>query len=154
MKEIQKLSIGLLLVTVAICLFAFQKEEVPQNVLNTFTKMFPTAKKNDWSKESDTEWEVEFHLKGVAYSANFLTDGTWQETEHEIKKNSIPKNIMNIISTEFPNYKIEEAEISETNDRMVYEFEIEKGEVEMEITITKEGHIIKKEERNEENEKK
>ena len=61
---------------------------------------------------------------------------------------------MNIISTEFPNYKIEEAEISETNDRMVYEFEIEKGEVEMEITITKEGHIIKKEERNEENEKK
>tara|TARA_R110002050_G_scaffold196426_3_gene331419 strand:- start:11120 stop:11584 length:465 start_codon:yes stop_codon:yes gene_type:complete len=151
MKKIQKLSLGLLLVTGTISLFACQSKEVPKNVLNTFTKMFPTAKKIDWSKESDTEWEAEFHLKGVAYSANFLAVGTWQETEHEIKKNSIPETIMSTIKSEFPGYKIEEAEISETKDGMVYEFEIEKAEAEMEITLTKDGHIIKKEEPKEAN---
>tara|TARA_R110002051_G_scaffold138476_2_gene211203 strand:+ start:2937 stop:3392 length:456 start_codon:yes stop_codon:yes gene_type:complete len=145
MKKIQKLGIGLIVVTLIIGLLSFQKKEAPKQVLGTFKKMFPLAKKIEWSKESETEWEAEFKLNGNEYSANFIEDGTWQETEHEIKKNSIPKNIMSTIESEFPDYKIEEAEISETKEGMVYEFEIEKGESEIEVTITEEGNLIKKE---------
>ena len=150
MKKTQKLSLGLLLMTITIALFGFQKKDVPENVLSTFKKMFPTANKIDWSKESETEWEAEFQMNSLEYSANFLENGTWIETEHELKKKDIPKNIIESITSQFPGYEIEEAELSETKDGIVYEFEIEKGESELEVTYSKEGKFIKKEEIQEE----
>lgn len=145
MKKIQKLSIGLLVVTITISLFAFQKKEVPESVLSTFTKMFPIAKKIDWSKESELEWEVEFHMNNTAYAANFLEDGTWMETEHKLKKNDIPNHLIESINRQFPDYKIVEAALSETKEEKVYEFEIEKGASELEVSFSMEGKLIKKE---------
>jgi hypothetical protein len=124
--------------------FGFNNE-VPQKVKAAFTMKFPTVKKVKWDKESDTEWEAEFKIKGVEYSANFLEDGTWQETEHEIKKSDIPENIKNILNSDFKGYKIEEAEISEAITGSVYEFELEKGEEELEVVLDFNGKLIKKE---------
>lgn len=84
-------------------------------------------------------------MNGVEYSANFLTDGTWEETEHEIKKNHIPENVKNTLDTAFKGYEIEEAEISETTEGSVYEFELEKGEEAWEVTIDLNGKLVKKE---------
>ena len=117
----------------------------PAQVNNSFNKKFAGATKVKWDKENDTEWEAEFKLKGKAYSANFSNEGKWMETEHEIKKSAIPANVKQTLDSEFAGYDVEEAEISETAEGTVYEFELEQGETEMEVAISPEGKVVKKE---------
>ena len=143
MKSLKTI-LGTFLVTT---MFAFTSggDKAPQKVKNAFAKKFPTAKKVKWEKENEKEWEAEFKMNRTEYSANFLSDGTWQETEHEIKEKEVPQNIMSSLKKAFPDFEMEEAEISETAKGMVYEFTIEKGETEMEVAIDTNGKLIKKE---------
>lgn len=135
-------------------LFAFTSaDKAPLKVTQAFSKKFPTVKKVKWDKESATEWEAEFKINKVAYSANFLEDGTWQETEHEINKKDIPATIKSALMVAFPGYEIEEAEISETPNEMLYEFMIEKGKIEMEVVINTKGKIVKQEVKNDKEDK-
>ncbi len=130
----------------ACTMFAFASgDQVPQKVKDAFVKKFPTAKKVKWDKENATEWEAEFKMNNTEYSANFLEDGTWKETEHEIDEKEIPQNVKSALMGAYAGYKIKESEISETKDGMLYEFEIKKGESEMEVAIDANGNIVKKE---------
>ena len=143
MKTIKIISAAI--IVISIFTFASTGNKAPQKVKEAFSKKFPTVKKVKWEKENATEWEAEFKINKVEYSANFLEDGTWQETEHEIDEKTIPHNIKTVLTEAFPGYEIEEAEISETNNGTVYEFEFEKGENNMEVVIVFDGNIIKKE---------
>jgi uncharacterized membrane protein YkoI len=139
---------GVLGLVLAIGLLAFnagEGDKVPQKVIDAFAKKFPATQKVKWEKESEKEWEAEFKMNKVEYSANFLEDGTWLETEHEISEKEVPQNVKSALLTAFPGYEIEEVEISETQMGMVYEFDIEKGETEMEVAIDKSGKIVKQE---------
>jgi hypothetical protein len=120
-------------------------QNVPEKVSKAFTQKFPNAKSVKWDKENETEWEAEFKLNSEEYSANFSTDGTWKETEHEIEISDVPTNVKQTIDNEFAGYKIEEAEISETAEGTVYEFKLEKGETEMEVALSPDGKVVKKE---------
>lgn len=127
-------------------------QSTPAKVTEAFKAKFPNAKSVEWEIENDTEWEAEFKLNGIEYSANFGTDGTWKETEHEIKVNELPESVKNTLAKEFSEYEIEEAEMVETPDFNGYEVEIEKGEETMEVVFDKSGKVIKKKIENEENE--
>lgn len=131
-----------------------QKQNVPENVNKSFMQKFPDAKSVKWDKENETEWEAEFKINGVEYSAIFSTEGVWKETEHEIEKSDIPANVKQTLDTEFIGYKIEEVEISETADGKVYEFGIEKDDTEMEVAISPDGKVVKKEVKTEKEEDK
>tara|TARA_R100001369_G_scaffold92896_1_gene141110 strand:+ start:137735 stop:138187 length:453 start_codon:yes stop_codon:yes gene_type:complete len=135
----------LLTLVLSIGLFAcgsVNGEKVPYKIKDAFQKKFPTATSINWDKESNTEWEAEFKMNKLRYSANFLEDGTWKETEHEISKKEIPQNIKNVLMAEFLGYEIEEAEISETKDGVFFEFEIEKNKFKMEVVIDENANII------------
>mgnify|MGYP003627220840 CR=1 FL=1 len=71
-------------------IFAFTSggDKAPQKVEEAFAKKFPTAKKVKWEKENATEWEAEFKMNKVEYSANFLEDGRKQNTRL-MKKQSL-----------------------------------------------------------------
>ena len=116
-----------------------KKSNVPENVKKAFAQKFPTAKSVKWSKESDTEWEAEFKLNGVKYSANFTTNGILKETQHEIETSMIPMMIKQTLDKEFASYKIEEAVLSETQEGQFYEFDLEKGKDELEVVISPDG---------------
>jgi len=120
-------------------------KEVPAKVSTAFAQKFPDAKKVKWDKENATEWEAEFKMNGKEYSANFNADGAWMETEYEINKKEIPAAVKQTLDGEFAGYKIEEAEISETAAGKVYEFELEKGKMEVEVAIGPDGKVVKKE---------
>ncbi len=122
-----------------------QKPNVPENVNKAFIQKFPDAKTVKWDKENGTEWEAEFKLNGLEYSANYSTDGALKETEHEIEKSAIPANVKQTLETEFAGYKIEESEISETSEGSVYEFELKKDKVKMVVAISPDGKVVKKE---------
>jgi len=142
------------LIVLAFAIMSFtacaQKKTVPENVTKAFSQKFPNAKKVKWDKENKTEWEAEFKLNGEEYSANFTTDGDWKETEYEIKKSAIPVSVKQTLDKEFAGYKIEEAEISETATGKVYEFAMENDDTDMEVAISPDGKVVKKEVKNEE----
>lgn len=125
-----------------------KEAEVPTVVKGAFAKRFPGVRKIGWSRESDTEFEAEFKNNGKEQSANFDANGNWLETESEIKKSEVPSNILTLIAKEFPGYEMEEAELADTKDEgVVYEFELEKGETNYEVSISKDAKILKKEEK-------
>ncbi|WP_232623019.1 PepSY-like domain-containing protein [Pareuzebyella sediminis] len=143
MKKIKILGAVLFAATIGSSIYAFgTSEDAPQKVKDSFAQKFPSVKKVKWDKENETEWEAEFKMKGTEYSANFLEDGTWQETEHEIKKNAIPAKVKTTLDTEFTGYKIEEAELSETVKGSVYEFELEKGKEKIEVNMDSNGKVV------------
>ncbi len=128
------------------------EKDVPEKVQNAFSQKFPDASKVKWEKENDTEWEAEFKLYKVKYSANFDNEGNWKETEHAVKMSELPELVKATLDSEFADFKIEEAEVSETADGTFYEFELEKGKTEMEVTIDTQGKVVKKEQEKEDGE--
>ncbi len=127
-------------------LFSFcSGQNVPQNVKNAFEKKFPTAKSVKWEKESDNEWEAEFKMNKVEYSANFGNDGMWMETEHEIAESEMPMAVKMSLNKNFRGYNVVEMEISEKASGMLYEFEVEKGSSKMEVALDASGKVVKKE---------
>lgn len=126
-------------------------KNIPVKVQEAFIKKFPAAKEVEWEKESKTEWEAEFKLEGKVYSSNFLIDGTWKKTEHEIKESVSPIAVNKTLESEFAGYEKGEVEISETVERKVYEIELKKGETDMEVAIDASGKIVKMEVTEEDN---
>lgn len=133
----------LVLLMVALLYGSVAQDGVPQRVREAFAIKFMNITPLKWDRESSTEWEAQFKIKGVRYSANFTADGTWQETEHEIKKKNIPKAIKKVLDSRYPTYKIDEAEISETREGVFYEIELKQGASELEVLFDKEGAVIK-----------
>lgn len=151
MKTLKLIVVAFAAISINACA---QKPNVPENINKAFTQKFPDAKSVKWDKENETEWEAEFKLNSEEYSANFTTDGVWKETEHEIEKSAIPANVKQTLDNEFAGYKIEEAEISETAKGQVYEFELEKDKTNIEVAVSPDGKVVKKEVKTEKEEEK
>lgn len=73
-----------------------------------------------------------------------MQDGTWAETEYEVAETEIPELVMGVLKSNFNEYEIEEMVLSTTKNGIVYEFQIEKGDSEMEVAINPQGTISKK----------
>jgi putative PepSY-like beta-lactamase-inhibitor len=146
--KVKALITGLIAV---IGLFSFtvatNKTEVPRVVKEAFAKKYPDAQKVKWEEEEEGEYEAEFKLMGKEMSANFKADGTWLETEVEIKTKDLPQTVKDAIATQFSGYKIEEAEQLETPDSpLSYEvsLENEKDDVELTAVFSVDGILLKK----------
>ena len=134
---------------------AQNKKVAPESVQAAFKARFPTVQKAKWDMEDDTEWEAEFKMDGEEMSANFRNDGTWTETETEIKTADLPEAVKDAIASQFAGYKMEEASLVETPDMAAdYEVELEKGETTIEALFKADGTLIKQETESEDDEDK
>lgn len=116
----------------------------PKAVSDAFTKKFPTAKKVSWGKESPKEWEAEFTLNGEKISANFGQDGTWLETEQEIKSASLPTAVLSNVKMKYATWKIAEADKTETAKHgTIYEVDLKKGMKSKSLAFKEDGTAVK-----------
>lgn len=154
MKKLNVVTMLAIAIALTSCAQNKGEQNAPQSVVTSFANKFPKAKKVEWSKENEKEWEAEFKMNHLEYSANFSNTGEWLETEYHIKTSEIPSNIKNILDKNFEDYDIEDAEISETAKGKSYEIEIEVEKQEYEVIIDPNGNLTKKleEEENESNE--
>jgi hypothetical protein len=129
---------------------AQKKEAAPAEVQAAFKAKFPTVKKAKWEMEHEGEWEAEFKMGGKEMSANFETNGTWLETETELKAADLPKAVKDAVATKFPGTKTEEASLVETPCQpAAYEVELEQGEITVEATFSADGNLLKQQNENE-----
>lgn len=143
MKNLLLLTMALAFINLYAC--GQKAKDLPEKVKSAFALKFPNASKVKWDKENDKEWEAEFKMDSKEYSTNFDLDGNWMETEYEISLNDLPEAVKACLDKEFAGYKIKEAEVSETAEGKVYEFELKKGKDEAEASISLSGEVISKE---------
>jgi len=146
-----------ILILSAVVLFGFTAcsqsgKDVPEAVKSAFSQKFPDVTNVKWDKENDNEWEAEFKINGMDYSANFENSGAWTETEYKINLKDIPEAVKTSLDNESAGSKIKESEVCETKEGKVYEFVIRKGDNEIELQINDAGKITKKEQSDEEQE--
>ncbi|WP_291122604.1 PepSY-like domain-containing protein, partial [Flavobacterium sp. UBA6046] len=116
----------------------------PKAVTDAFAKKFPTATKVSWGVEGPKEWEAEFTLEGEKISANFTQDGTWLETEKEIKSTSLPKAVLSAVKLKYNDWKIVEADKTETAKHgTIYEVDLKKGLKTKSLAFKEDGTSIK-----------
>lgn len=140
-----KKSIGILTLFISSALLSCA-QSTPAKVAESFQAKFPTAKSVKWEMENDKEWEAEFKMDGKEYSANFDLDGTWMETEWEIKKSELPEMVKATLKNDFTGFEIEEIEMCEKPNFRGYALELEKGEQKFDIVFDENGKVISKKE--------
>lgn len=134
-----------LLLFVLIVFSAQAQNSAPEVVQNNFKKMFAEAKKVKYSKETDGSWEIDFVQSKVKSSATFSSTGEWLETENEIKKSALPKEILVMLAKEYKGWKIEDCEkVREPNKEPFFELEVEKGKESFELKIDASGKVLEK----------
>ncbi|MFB6318991.1 PepSY-like domain-containing protein [Saccharicrinis sp. FJH54] len=132
-----------LLITTMLNACGQSEANAPEMVKSAFANKFPNARHVKWGKESKNEWEAEFKVNGMEYSANYDTSGKWLETESEINKKDLPESIKSTLKKDFSEYKTDEAEISETAEGVFYEVKLEHKEKELEVVFDKNAKVIK-----------
>ena len=116
----------------------------PKAVTEAFNKKFPSATKITWGKEAAKEWEANFTFEGSKISANFYEDGTWLETEKEIKATSLPAAVAAAIKTTYPGWTIAEADKTETSKHgTIYEADLKKGISKKGVAYKEDGKPVK-----------
>jgi len=120
-----------------------KSKDVPAEVKAAFAEKFPQATKVKWDKENATEWEAEFMMKEVEYSANFNLSGTWMETEYVIGSDDLPSAVIETLAADYANYKLGVAEVTETPETKVFELLLKNGMKKIELNIDINGKVLK-----------
>lgn len=137
------------LVLILICLFSIAIEikageiEIPVAIKKSFIQKFPSAQDVRWEGDAETHYEVGFILDGKEKTAIFLVDGTFKETETEIKVSELPKRVIKSINKKFPLAKIAFAlKIQRGNNAVVYEVAVDTGIEEVDVTLDPLGYEV------------
>lgn len=118
--------------------------EAPKVVQENFAKKFPAAKSVKWEKEGSKEYEASFVLDDLKCSANFRIDGTWLETEIEIKASELPAAVASAIKVKYAKWKIIGAAKMETSKGEIkYEADLKIGKKEKEVQLNVTGIFVK-----------
>lgn len=134
-----------------LCLLAFfsceqdQKNEVPENIRQTFGESYSDARNAKWSLKEDS-YEVDFKINGSRIEAEYDINGKQIQEEAMIKNSELPQEIRNYLDKHYPQYHIGEASIEEKSNSKVYELELLNGffrEIELEFDM--EGNLLNKE---------
>ena len=129
------------------------EKDVPSAVVNAFKVKYPGATAKKWEKEEGA-YETETMLKGKECEVAFNADGTWLETEREIKTKELPQAVKDgLAKSQYKDWEVEEAvEIESPAYKLAYELEMEKGKEKVSLYFTPDGKLVQ-EEKEEEKEK-
>ena len=133
MKQIFGLSILIITVNCA-------AQNIPAPVKAAFEKSFPNTVVKKWDKEGSS-YEANFSKDAKTMSATFDADGTWKETETDIRVAELPAPVLSYIKSNYKEAGIKEAAIIETPKGKMYEAEV-KGK---DLLFDMDGKFLKQE---------
>ena len=147
-----KNSFLILLVFIMTGFSACAQKTAPDNVQQAFKQKFPNAVSVKWDRENKNEWEAEFKLEGKMLSANFDNDGKWLETERDLSMQELPAAVKKTLDKDFSNFKVKDIAAIETVDLNAFEIDLAKGSDRLELLISSEGKVLKRQSVKEEDE--
>ena len=124
--------------------FANAQIKAPVAVSKAFETKFAKATDVKWGKENKNEYEADFKLDGKKYSANFLTDGTWKETEAQIAASELPQAVTAAYKSKHSLAAIKMvAKIESASGKTKYEIEYKYGTKTKEVLFDENGKTAK-----------
>jgi len=121
-------------------------DKVPVLVSRAFISKFPASNQQSWSMEGKGTYEVDFFNGNKKQSATYEEDGTWLQTETEIKFSQLPHPVSAAFNKQFGDFTIQETTEVETADKgTLYELVINKGKEGYEVQFSAKGELLKKE---------
>lgn len=146
MKKLSLLVAGCLMAGVLSCQEKSKEKEevVPEAVQQAFQKKYPGENDPDWEQDDHGYWESHFKKDGEKYRADFNADGSWVETENDIKKEELPEAIKKVIQDKYAEYEITEVEHVENAEKgEFYDVEFKQKGKNLDVMFRKDGSIIK-----------
>ena len=131
----------LLVAVIAFSCVSCMAQNVPAAVTTAFEKSFPNTTVKKWYKE-DGGYEANFTKDSKSMSATYDANGTWKETETDIKIAELPASVVDYIKTNYKGAGIKEAAVIETANGRMYEAEV-KGK---DLLFDMDGKFLKQEE--------
>lgn len=118
-------------------------QETPAAVQANFEKMYPGENDPDWHVDSHGFYEAHFKQKGIHYRADYNKDGSWVETETNIKKKDLPQAIRDVIKNQFPEYVIAEIEkVQSASKGLFYDVEFKRKGKNKDVEFKEDGTIL------------
>ncbi|APG59562.1 PepSY-like domain-containing protein [Christiangramia salexigens] len=116
---------------------------VPEAVQSAFIKKYPGETDPDWEQDDHGYWESHFKIDGEKYRADFNADGSWVETENDIKKENLPDAIKKKIEEEYSDYEITEVERVESAKKGIFfDVEFKQEGKNMDVEFREDGSVI------------
>ncbi|SDS39659.1 PepSY-like domain-containing protein [Christiangramia echinicola] len=120
-----------------------KKEDAPEAVKMAFQTKYPGENDPDWEQDEHGYWESHFKQDGEKYRADFNADGTWVETENDIKKKNLPDAIKKVIEEQYSDYEITEVEhVQSAKKGEFYDVEFKQKGKNKDVMFREDGSII------------
>ncbi|MXV38325.1 hypothetical protein GO491_06485 [Flavobacteriaceae bacterium Ap0902] len=119
------------------------QNQVPDVIQTSFQQKFPKASDIEWEKEGNL-YKVEFEIGwSQDYDAWYDARGNLVKYKAEVAEKDLPAAITNAIKSNYPVYKIDDADMYVENGKTVYKIEIEKADEKRDIYLDKNGKTVK-----------
>lgn len=128
MKKIMMMFVAAMSITFAAGAQKLNNADVPAPVKASFTKKYPGAVAK-WEKE-DGKYEAGFKKDGKTMSALFEVNGTFTESEVDIKTEDLPATVLAYVKEHYKGKTIKEgAKITKADGTINYEAEVDGNDV-------------------------
>ena len=128
MKKIMMMFVAAMSITFAAGAQKLNNADVPAPVKASFTKKYPGAVAK-WEKE-DGKYEAGFKKDGKTMSALFEVNGTFTESEVDIKTEDLPATVLAYVKEHYKGKTIKEgAKITKADGTVNYEAEVDGKDV-------------------------
>lgn len=119
----------------------FHKPLVIKEALVSFIEeKYPGAKILEFDEEKNGV-EVDIIHNNISKDVYFDATGAWVRTAWDIRRNEVPAAVMDRINTDYSGYEIDDIELHETPSGLLYKFELESGETDIEVYVTIDGTL-------------
>ncbi|MFN3875017.1 MAG: PepSY-like domain-containing protein [Flavobacteriales bacterium] len=122
------------------------KVNPPATALAHLKQHYPKAQVKEW-KQGTKNIRAEFKLKGETYKATYTAEGNWVRTEHDIKKDELPKAVHRaLIASKYSAWKIDDAEEHATPEHaQLFKVKAKSETESAELFFLPDGKLLKEE---------
>ena len=113
---------------------------VTEAVHNAFQNLYPQVQPYDWEIEG-AYIKAEFYSDKAHAEAYFTPEGTWVRTETDFR-GTLPEAVTAYLTTNYPDYTVDEVDWVETPNGNYYEVELEKpGTPDVRVNVKEDGTL-------------
>lgn len=122
----------------------YSPDDVLTPTIKTYLSKHYTGAKIIDAEIDNTITEVDILHDGKYKEVKFDKNEAWLSTEWDVPVNTVPAVVMSAITSGYAGYVIEDVDFVERAQAVsVYRFELEKGDVDLDVLVDEAGNIIK-----------
>lgn len=138
-----KIAAFALFTTAAVSAQDIAVNQVPANLNENFTKAYSSATDVEWEMDG-MNYKVEFDLDRMENEIWYSKEGKILKSEMELNEKDLPSAIATAVKNKYPEYNVDEIEVTEIDGKKTYEVELEKWfNEDVKLSFSEDGTILK-----------